>query len=62
MNKFKQYSNQLVIAATPLPLVIRKPGLVKIWLLNVSGKRLYLLIGLLLLLFAVSPVSQSLVN
>ena len=62
MNKFKQYSNQLVIAATPLPLVIRKPGLVKIWLLNVSGKRLYLLIGLLLLLFTVSPVSQSLVN
>jgi len=62
MNKFKQYSNRLVTSATPLPLVIRKPGLVKLWLLKVSGKRLYLLIGLLLLLFAVSPVSQGLVD
>jgi len=62
MNKLKQYSNQLVTAATPLPLVIRKPGLVKLWLLNVSGKRLYLLIGLLVLFFAVSPVSESLVD
>lgn len=62
MEKIKQYSSLLVTAATPLPRVIRKPGLVKLWLFNISVKRLFLLAGLLLLFLAVSPVSQSIVN
>ena len=62
MNKLQQYSYHLVTAATPLPLVIRKSGILKLWLLSVTRKRVYLLAGILLLFFAVSPVSQSLVN
>ena len=62
MKKLKHYSGQLVTAATPLPLVMRKPGLVKLWLLTLSGKRTYMLVGLLLLFFAVSPVSQGVVE
>jgi hypothetical protein len=62
MKKFKQYSSQLATAATPLPLVIRRPGLVKLWLLTVSPKRLYLLVGLLLLFLAESPISQGIVD
>ena len=62
MNKLQQYSYLLVTAATPLPLVIRKSGILKLWLLSVTRKRVYLLAGILLLFFAVSPVSQSLVN
>jgi len=62
MNKLQQYSYHLVTAATPLPLVIRKTGILKLWLLSVTRKRVYLLAGILLLFFAVSPVSQSLVN
>ncbi len=62
MNKLQQYSDLLVTAATPLPLVIGKSGILKLWLLSVTRKRVYLLAGILLLFFAVSPVSQSLVN
>jgi hypothetical protein len=62
MKKFKHYSSQLATAATPLPSVMRKPGLVKLWLLTVSTQRVYLLAGVLLLFFAVSPVSQGIVN
>jgi len=62
MKKLKQYSSQLATAATPLPSVMRKPGLVKLWLLTVSAKRVYLLAGVLLLFFAVSPVSQGIVD
>ena len=62
MKKFKQYSSQLITAATPLPLVIRKPGLVKLWLLTLSGKRVYLLAGLLLLFFTASPISHGVID
>ena len=62
MKNFKHYSSQLATAATPLPSVMRKPGLVKLWLLTVSAKRVYLLAGILLLFFAVSPVSRGMVE
>lgn len=62
MKTIKQFSRQLVTAATPLPLVIRKPGLIKLWLLSFSRPRLYLLAGLLLLVFTASPVSQNIVD
>lgn len=62
MEKIKHYSSLLVTAATPLPGVIRKPGLIKLWLFSISAKRLYILAGLLALFFAISPVSQGIVD
>ena len=62
MKKFKHYSSQLATAVTPLPSVMRKPGLVKLWLLTFSAKRVYLLAGVLLFFFAVSPVRQGIVG
>ena len=62
MKNLKHYSSQLATAATPLPSVMRKPGLVKLWLLTVSARRVYLLAGVLLLFFAVSPVSRGMVE
>jgi serine/threonine protein kinase len=62
MQKLKQYSSLLITAATPLPQVVRKPGLVKLWLFTISPKRLFLLVGLLLLFFGVSPISRNVVD
>ena len=62
MEKIKHYSSLLVTAATPLPGMIRKPGLIKLWLFSLSAKRLYLLAGPLVLFFAVSPISQGIVD
>jgi serine/threonine-protein kinase len=62
MIKIKQHYKTLVTAATPLPLVIHKPALLKIWLLRRSRERLILLTGLLALLFFAGPISQSLVD
>jgi len=62
MINITQHYKTLVTAATPLPLVIHKPELLKIWLLRRSRERLILLIGLLVLLLFAGPISQSLVD
>ncbi|RLA10282.1 MAG: hypothetical protein DRQ59_12260 [Gammaproteobacteria bacterium] len=62
MINLKQHYKTLVTAATPLPLVIHKPALLKIWLLRRSKERLILLTGLLVLLLFAGPISQSLVD
>ena len=62
MINIKQHYKTLVTAATPLPLVIHKPALLKIWLLRRSRERLILLTGLLVLLIFAGPFSQSLVD
>ena len=62
MKNLKHYSSQLATAAIPFPSVMRKPGLVKLWLLTVSARRVYLMAGVLLLFFAVSPVSRGMVE
>jgi serine/threonine-protein kinase len=62
MINLKQHYKTLVTAATPLPLVIHKPALLKIWLFRRSRERLILLTGLLILLLFAGPISQSLVD
>ncbi len=62
MINLKQHYKTLVTAATPLPLVIHKPALLKIWLLRRSRERFILLTGLLILLLFAGPISQSLVD
>ena len=62
MKTIKQYTHQLVTAATPLPQVVQKPGLLKLWLFRLSRQRIYLLAGLLVLIFSVNPISQGLVE
>jgi len=62
MINITQHYKTLVTAATPLPLVIHKPELLKIWLLRRSRERLILLIGLLVLLLFAGTISQSLVD
>lgn len=62
MINIKQHYKTLVTAATPLPLVIYKPALLKIWLLRRSRERLILLAGLLVLLLFAGPISQGLVD
>lgn len=62
MNKFKQYYKTLLVASTPLPQVMRKPALLKIWFLKASKHTLYLLASLFLLFIVASPVSQSIVD
>ena len=62
MINIQQHYKTLVTAATPLPLVIHKPELLKIWLLRCSRERLILLTGLLILVLFGGPISQSLVD
>lgn len=62
MINIKQHYKTLITAATPLPLVIHKPELLKIWLLRRSRERLILLTGLLILVLFAGPISQGLVD
>ncbi len=62
MNRIQQHCMALVTAATPLPQVIRKPELLKFWLLKLTRERLYLIVGLIILAFLAGPISQAIVD
>ena len=62
MRKLQQHWATLKTAATPLPLVITKPALVKIWLVDFSRKRLILFSLLLLVIIMAGPFSQWVVD
>ncbi len=62
MSILEQQYKTLVIAATPLPGVVRKPAILKIWLLELSRQRLFLLAVLIILGLSAAPVSQSIVD
>ena len=56
------YYRTLKAAARPLPQVIRKPSLLKLWLFKPVRTRIFLFAGLLIFLFITSPMSQSIVD
>jgi serine/threonine-protein kinase len=62
INKIQQHYITLVTAASPLPQVLRRRGLVKLWLFKLTRERLYLLAGLIFLLLAAEPFSQGIVD
>jgi hypothetical protein len=62
MNEISQHFRILITAAKPLPMVVRKPVLLKLWLFNPARTRIFLFTGLLIFLFTASPMSQSIVD
>lgn len=52
----------LITAASPLPQVIRKPELMKLWLFKLTRERIFLIAGLLLLAFLAGSLSQAIVD
>ncbi|MDH5354718.1 MAG: serine/threonine protein kinase, partial [Gammaproteobacteria bacterium] len=62
MNKIQQHCMTLITAATPLPRVIRKPELLKFWLLKLSRERMYLIAGLIFMVIFSAPLSQAIVD
>ena len=62
MNAIRQQYKTLVTAARPLPQVLRKPALLKLWLLEPVRARGLLFAFLLLFLVMASPLSQAIVD
>lgn len=62
MNVISRHCKTLVIAAKPLPLVVRESALLKRWLLNPAKSRIILFAGLLLYLVLATQLSQAIVD
>lgn len=62
MNKIQQHCMTLITAASPLPLVIRKPEMMKLWLFKLTRERIFLIAGLLFLAFLAGSLSQAMVD
>ena len=62
MNVISRHCKTLVTAAKPLPLVVKKPQLLKLWLLKPARARIFLFIGLLVYLVLSSHASQAIVD
>ncbi|MDH3761230.1 MAG: serine/threonine protein kinase [Gammaproteobacteria bacterium] len=62
MNVISRHCKTLITAARPLPLVLRKPALLKLWLLKPARGRVYLLVGLFIYLVVSTHLSQALVD
>ncbi len=62
MNRVQHYYTTLVTSASQLPQVVRKPGILKLWLFRPDRARLYIAAGLIFLLLAAGPLSQAIVD
>ena len=62
LNVIGRHCKTLVTAAKPLPLVIKKPELLKLWLLNPAKARIFLFACLLIYLILASHLSQAIVD
>ena len=62
MNVIGRHCKTLITAAKPLPLVVKKPELLKLWLLNPARARIFLFTGLLIYLVLANHLSQAIVD
>ncbi|MGB5328632.1 MAG: hypothetical protein WBO58_10445, partial [Gammaproteobacteria bacterium] len=62
MNLAMHYCRTLTAAARPLPQVIRKPALLKLWLFKPVRTRIFLFAGLLIFLMVANSLSQTIVD
>jgi len=62
MNVISQHCKTLITAAKPLPLVVSKPALLKLWLLKPVRARIFLFISLLIYLVLANHLSQAIVD
>lgn len=62
MNAISRHYKTLITAARPLPLVLNKPALLKLWLLKPTKARLFLLAGIITYLVLASLLSQAIVD
>ena len=62
MNPITQYCRTLATASKPLPQVVRRPALLKLWLFEPLRGRLVMIAVLLAFLVIASPVSKAIVD
>jgi tRNA A-37 threonylcarbamoyl transferase component Bud32 len=62
MNVISRHCKTLITAAKPLPLVVSKPALLKLWLLKPVRARIFLFISLLIYLVLANHLSQAIVD
>jgi|GEM_PF-2816545 len=62
MNVISRHYKTLITAAKPLPLVVSKPALLKLWLLKPARARILLFVSLLVYLVLANHLSQALVD
>ena len=62
MNVISRHCKTLITAAKPLPLVVSKPALLKLWLLKPARARIFLFTSLLIYLVFANHISQAIVD
>lgn len=62
MNVITRHCKTLITASKPLPLIVSKPALLKLWLLKPARARIFLFTGLLIYLVLANHLSQSIVD
>lgn len=62
MNVISRHCKTLITAAKPLPLVLNKPALLKLWLLKPARARLFLFTGVFIYLVLASHLSHAIVD
>ncbi len=62
MNAISRHCKTLITAAKPLPLVVSKPAILKLWLLKPARARIFLLTCLVIYLGLASHLSQVIVD
>ena len=62
MNVISRHCKTLVTAARPLPLILNKPELLKLWLLKPAKARLILFTSVFIYLVLASHLSQAIVD
>lgn len=62
MNVITRHCKTLITAAKPLPLIVRKPTLLKLWILRPARARIFLFTCLLIYLVLANHLSQAIVD
>ena len=62
MNTVRHYLSTIKTVVSPIPVVVNKPELLKLWILDMDRKRLALLLLCAIVLLIAAPVSQYLVD
>lgn len=62
MNVITRHCKTLITAAKPLPLIVNKPALLKLWLLKPATARIFLIASLLIYLVLTNHLSQAIID